>query len=160
MSEAVDDKEFWKKRIEKAESKGIINHSVYLVNPAAWKQIEWGHMKTIRSLIKPSDKVLDAGCGYGRLSAYIQNYTGIDFSGDFIERANRMFPGRNFVIGDLREMPFEDGEFDWAVCISIRDMIRRYLTYDDWDEMEKELKRVAKKTLILEYTDINGYTVL
>jgi hypothetical protein len=105
-------------------------------------------------------KVLDAGCGYGRWSVLFDNYVGVDFSPDFIELAKKEYPNKTFIQGDLKALPFKDGEFDSAFCVSIKQMIEGNLGKDVWLEMEKEILRVSKKLVVLEYTDPENYNVL
>jgi ubiquinone/menaquinone biosynthesis C-methylase UbiE len=157
MKNPVDQLDFWKERIERAK-KEYINYSVYLANPALWKSIGDSHKKILDKLV--TGHVLDAGCGYGRLSEWIEDYTGTDFSPDFIELAREKYPTKTFVQADLKALPFKDKEFDWAVCVSIRHMIIGSLGEDVWQQMEKELKRVAKKILILEYTSPDTYEII
>ena len=150
MSKPVDKIEFWKQRIDTAVSE---HYSVYVANETLWAKINKVHERIIKSLIKDTDRVLDAGCAYGRSSVFFNNYVGIDFSPDFIERAKKKFPDKTFMVGNLKELPFKDKEFDWAFCISIKKMIIDNCGEEEWLKMEKELKRVAHKVLILEYGD-------
>lgn len=105
-------------------------------------------------------RVLDAGCGYGRSSVYFDDYVGVDFSPDFIAKAKSKYPGKTFIQGNLKELPFKDKEFDWAFCISIKKMIIDNLGEEEWSKMQKELSRVAKKVLILEYEDPEPFEVI
>lgn len=60
-----------------------------------------------RSLIQPSDLILDVGCGTGlaldhlRLSPY--RYTGIDLSLRMLSKAKRRYPAHDFILGDILE---------------------------------------------------------
>lgn len=157
MSKPVDKEEFWRYRIEEAE-KTRLHYSVYISNDALWKEIETAH----KEILEPyKDKyVLDAGCGYGRSSEWFINYVGVDFSPDFIAKAQELYPDKNFIQADLKDLPFGDDEFDMAFCISIKEMIAANLGGEVWEKMEKELKRVAKEVLILEYTNPTNYDVL
>lgn len=64
--------------------------------------------------------ILDAGCAGGRDTAYFteQGYqvTGLDLSEGLITTARIKHPKCTFVVGDFRELPFQDKEFDgvWA----------------------------------------------
>lgn len=150
MPKPIDKIEFWKERIETAVKP---HYSVYVIHEVGWKQIFDTHKKTIQEIIKPGSKVLDAGCGFGRMSILFDNYTGVDFSPDFIELAKKEYPNKNFIQADLKKLPFHEEQFDWAICVSIKKMVEDNLGTDTWKSMEKELKRVAKKVLILEYED-------
>lgn len=157
MNRPVDKLSFWKERIETAQQE---RYSVYVCNSVLWGNIEREHSRIIKERIKPDAKVLDSACGYGRMSWYFQNYTGVDFSPDFIEIAKKKYPGKDFVIADLKKLPFKDKEFDWAVGVSIKRMIKENLGEPEWLLMEKELKRVAKRILILEYENASEYEII
>lgn len=153
----VQDPKFWRERLRTYPE---IRQSVYLTNNADWKRLCEVHKSIINELIKPNDNVLDAGCGYGRLSEWIENYTGIDLSPDLIEKAKSLYPDKDFIVGTLKKLPYQDNEFDWAICVSIKAMIIGNCGEDEWKEMEKEIKRVAKKLLILEYSSPEKYEII
>lgn len=63
-------------------------------------------------------KVLDVGCGYGRLSEYFTNYTGIDASEEMIKLATKLHPDKNFIWAKFGEM---DKKYDLVfevMCLS------------------------------------------
>ena len=159
MSKPIDRLEFWRDRIIDAKKRED-RLSVYHAPKELWQEIEVNHAKNIKLLIKDTDKVLDAGCGYGRLSEVIKNYVGVDFSQDFIDWAREKYPNSIFRKANLKRLPFKDGKFDWAICASIKTMVINNLGEEEWSLMLKELKRVAKKVLILEYEDSLPYEVL
>lgn len=142
---------FWKERLAEARRRGHLHYSVYLAHPGLWEKIIAAHEVLLKKYIPKKAKVLDAACGYGRLSPMFDNYTGVDFSPDLLEVGREMFPDKKFVQADLRKLPFEDGEFDWAICASVKHMIIGRKGLEAWAECEKEIKRVAKKVLIIEY---------
>lgn len=152
MSKPVDKIEFWKQRIDTAVSE---HYAVYVANEPLWNRINQVHEKIIKQLINDTDKVLDAGCAYGRSSIFFnkEQYTGIDFSPDFIEIAKKKYPDKDFRVMNLKNIYLPDQKFDWAFCISMKKMIVDNCGEEEWAKMEKELKRVAKKVLILEYGD-------
>lgn len=157
MPKPVDKIEFWKERIETAVKP---HYSVYVVHEQGWKRIYEAHQRIISELIKPGEYVLDAGCGYGRMSVLFTNYMGVDFSPDFIEKAKELYPNKEFIQGNLKELPFNDKEFDWSICVSIKRMIEDNCGVGEWKLMLKELQRVSKKVLILEYEDPEPYEIL
>jgi ubiquinone/menaquinone biosynthesis C-methylase UbiE len=157
MSKPVNQIDFWKKRIDEAK-KSKEHFSVYITNEEHWKFINETHKELL--LEHCSGKILDAGCGYGRWSTLFSDYTGIDFSPDFINEAKEKFPNKNFLVADMKDLPFKDNEFDWAFCVSIKRMIQDNLGSSEWELMQKELKRVAKKVLILEYENPEPFEVL
>lgn len=159
MNKPIFSTEFWKKRIKEAQRDYF---SVYVTNYKDWRDINIEHLALIREGIPEDAKVLDAGCGYGRACEWFSpsQYTGVDFSPDFLGQAKRKYPEYTFVKADLRELPFEKKQFDWAFCISIKRMVVDNKGVAEWKKMEKELKRVAKNVLILEYEDPDQFEIL
>ena len=144
--------EYWSYRLDEAEKAGNLQYAVYLCNRNAW-DIIWEKHKAILAKEIPTDaKVLDAGSGLGRVSELFDNYIGVDFAPAFIEKAKILYPSKTFMVARLDKLPFEDKFFDWAICISIKHMVIGKASKEEWQEMEKEIKRVAKKILILEYS--------
>ncbi len=74
----------------------------------------------VASRLKPSDRVLELGCGTGgtaiRLSDGVAHWTATDFSSEMIEIARAKPAGENvsFIVADARNA-FDDGPFD-AIC--------------------------------------------
>lgn len=132
--------------------------SVYITKDEHWNHINEVHKDIL--LKECRGKVLDAGCGYGRWSELFEDYVGVDFSPDFIDEAKRKYPSKNFIVADLKDLPFNKNEFDIAFCVSIKQMVRANLGDEEWNLMLKELKRVAKKVLILEYEDPKPFEVI
>lgn len=150
--------EFWKKRIETAQKD---HYSVYVTGHEDWKRINELHAKIIEKEVDGT--VLDCGCGYGRLSELFPGmYDGVDFSPDFIELAKQKYPrlAKHFHVADLKALPFEDSSIDWGICVSIKRMIIDNLGEEEWKEMEKEIGRVCKNILILEYETPDEYEVI
>lgn len=159
MRNPIEQTEFWKKRLEDAEKVGKDYLSVYNTSPADWDYICAVHKKICSYFV--TGKVLDIGCGYGRLSEWFPEYVGVDFSPDFIHKARKMYPHAEFVISDIKDMPlFLDKEFDWAVCASVKAMVIREMGEEEWNNMLKEIKRVAKNVLILEYSHPERYEII
>jgi len=154
----VDTPEFWNKRIKEAIGVGNIRHSVFRVPEHMWQEVTEHHKKILSDLIDPDCMVLDAGCGYGRASELINinpdaggGYVGVDQSPDFISIAQQMYPGKDFRVEDLTNLPFEDNTFDWAFCISVMIMVVQNLGWSKWEAIQNELLRVSKNVLCLEY---------
>lgn len=60
-------------------------------------------------------RVLDAGCGTGRMSAYLTErgclVEGVDLSPGMVAMARRDHPALRFDVGSLTELPHADGQF-------------------------------------------------
>jgi demethylmenaquinone methyltransferase/2-methoxy-6-polyprenyl-1,4-benzoquinol methylase len=74
--------------------------------------------ETVRSVVRPGDRVLDAACGTGDLAVLAARaggrVTGLDFSSAMLARARRKAPELEWVQGDLLALPFADDSFDAA----------------------------------------------
>jgi len=158
MQNAVGEAQYWRERLKAAERLGELYLSVYCTTKNDWDNICRIHKKICD--LKVKGKVLDVGCGYGRISKWFDDYTGMDFSEDFINKAKQLYPDKNFVVGDAKKTDFKDKEFDWAVCLSVKGMIEREMGSLEWAKMEYELKRIAKNILLLEYSTPNEYEVI
>ncbi len=77
-------------------------------------------LEELKGYIKEGEKVLDLGCGSGRLYEVFKNknidYLGLDFSEKLIEIARKKY-GNFFVLGEILDLPFFDESFDsvWAI---------------------------------------------
>jgi len=71
---------------------------------------------TVRAVVRPGDRVLDACCGTGDLALEAQRaggrVTGVDFSERMLERARRKSGAIRWVRGDVLALPFPDESFD------------------------------------------------
>ncbi len=113
--------------------------------------------ETVRAVVRPGDRVLDAACGTGDLAVIAAaagaDVIGLDFSAAMLERARRKAPALDWVQGDLLALPFEDASFDAAtVGFGIRNV-------SDLARGIEELRRVLRpggRLAILEITRPRG----
>lgn len=104
----------------------------------------WPEMAELKIFIEPNSKVLDLGCGNGRLIDFLKDknikYFGIDFSEELIKMAKNKY-GNNFQVADILNLPFSDNYFDtiWSIAVfhHIPSRELRLLAL-------KEMKRVLK----------------
>jgi demethylmenaquinone methyltransferase/2-methoxy-6-polyprenyl-1,4-benzoquinol methylase len=80
----------------------------------------WWRRRTAAALqIRPRDRVLDLGCGTGRLSVLLADQhavTGVDVSGSMLREARRRYAGRVILVqGSAFRLPFADASFGGAV---------------------------------------------
>jgi demethylmenaquinone methyltransferase/2-methoxy-6-polyprenyl-1,4-benzoquinol methylase len=112
---------------------------------------------TVREVVSPGDRVLDACCGTGDLAVAARaagaSVVGLDFSEQMLERARRKDAEVEWVQGDLLELPFEDESFDAAtVGFGVRNVA-------DLEGALAELRRVLRpggRVGILEITKPRG----
>jgi len=158
--------DFWQGRLKEAQRINLPSHAIGM--GFNFPLIDKIHKEIVAKEIKSDDKVLDAGCGYGRICEWFspQQYVGIDFVPEFVHLAKEFHPTYMFHRMDIREsLRFAPKVFDWGICISMKEMIRRDAGQEEWDEIEKNLKVNCKKLLILEYgnsreEEIKKYEIL
>lgn len=101
------------------------------------RQIEyWNQVANAKTFTHPFDlpllqgflpsrsKVLDYGCGYGRLAEELRragypNVVGIDVSPQMIERGRWEYPGVDLRVIRGAQLPFADASFDLAVLFAV-----------------------------------------
>lgn len=98
-------------------------------------------------------KVLDAGCGSGRLIKILRErgakITAIDISKKMLERMRKKYPDVEVVEGDVQKMPFASDFFDVIVAAFLIVHIKNL------DEFFEECYRVLRPTGKLIVTNIN-----
>lgn len=74
-----------------------------------------------RKWLPTHQPILEAGCGSGRWVAWFTRNgweaAGLDWSAACCERAAQYIPHARFEVGDMRDMPFTDGEFGAIVSL-------------------------------------------
>ena len=78
---------------------------------------------SLKYLNDKSLKILEAGCGSGRVVNYLydlgfQNIYGIELNHDAVTHINRIFPELNIIQGDLLYMPYDD-KFDVVLSYGV-----------------------------------------
>lgn len=118
----------------------------------AYEEKNYKRLKTTKAFLRicnPDDKVLDAGCATGGFYKAIKEvvpeieYVGIDLTSKLIRRAKTMYPEVSFLLGDVRNLIFEDNLFDTVACWDV------LVHVAEWRTVLKELYRVSKKNLIM-----------
>jgi len=105
----------------------------------------WAEFNIFKEYVKDGDKILDVGCGNGRLLELFKdkdiNYTGVDASEKLVDLARKKYPDNNFMVADNLNLPFPDDNFDKVFSVAVLHTIPS-------EELRKkaisELKRVLK----------------
>lgn len=107
-------------------------------------------IKKLADDASPGEKILDSGCGSGRLFGVLKEkkveYYGIDFSEKLIEIAKKNFPDGNFQVGNTLKLPFPDNFFDKVYSISV---LHHIPSEEFRFQYLKEAKRVLKQRGLL-----------
>ncbi|HUW72183.1 MAG TPA: methyltransferase domain-containing protein [Candidatus Humimicrobiaceae bacterium] len=105
----------------------------------------WSEFNIFRDFIKEGDKILDVGCGNGRLLKILKDkkikYTGVDVSEKLLEIAKKRYPQNNFLVADNLNLPFLDNNFDKVFSVAVLHTIP---SEDLRKKAISELKRVLK----------------
>ncbi|MFA5197665.1 MAG: class I SAM-dependent methyltransferase [Patescibacteria group bacterium] len=88
------------------------------------KKYIWPGLLELAKTIKAEDKILDVGCGNGRLLEAFKNrkinYLGIDSSKPLIEHAQKLYPENNFRVGDILDLgKIPEINFDYVFSVAV-----------------------------------------
>lgn len=117
----------------------------------------WEDLNYLKKFVADGDKVLDLGCGNGRIIELFKDrkisYTGVDNSKKLIEIARKRYEdytsenlSRQFVVGDALNLPFGDNTFDKIYSVAV---FHHIPSKGFRLEFLKEAKRVLKKNGLL-----------
>lgn len=106
----------------------------------------WRGLEFIKDYVKDGDKILDYGCGNGRLLELLWNkkidYTGIDVSRKLINIAKSKYPGRNFYkTFGVQKLPYPDNYFNTVYSIAV---FHHLPSRELRKKTAEELHRIAK----------------
>jgi len=81
----------------------------------------WKELESLSKYITKRDKLLDLGCGNGRMLPAFKNveYYGIDNSKNLIRIAKEKYPEAIFREGDVLNIPFPENSFDKIYSIAV-----------------------------------------
>ena len=117
------------------------------------RQYIWPEFELLGKFIKKENRVLDIGCGNGRLLKFlITNYDGVDQSEELIKIAYKNYPNANFQVADVFHLPFEDASFDVVAGIAF---LHHIPSREFRLKVLKEIHRVLKIGGILFLTNWN-----
>ena len=108
----------------------------------------WPSFKQLVRPLQSGEKVLDIGCGNGRLAKLLIDkricYLGVDNCSQLIKLAQENFlshPQINFQVGDILQIPVEKNNFDAVFCLA---MLHHLPSVDYRRQALEEMKRVVK----------------
>lgn len=148
----TQEKAFWKERVDAVKREGgdIMRA---MGQDFDWPKIDARHKKIYDQFLLPSDRILDIGCGPGRLWGDWPDdkYVGIDFVPEFIEEAKKRHPGKEFHCINFvtEELPFPDQSFDWIILASVKVVVGPVIGQEAWSAVEWKLRRLARKGIII-----------
>jgi SAM-dependent methyltransferase len=120
-------------------------------------KIDHPQVRMLLEMAKPSDRVVEFGCGGGLIlnavSQRVRQAIGFDISNEALARARRR-PGRQIALqGDVANIPLPDGCADIAYSLEVLEHI--------WDAeaVIREMIRVTKPGGTVFFTTPNGYSL-
>lgn len=149
----VTDPQFWRDRLSTCG--GDLQRAMFTGSSDEFSAAHADQMRQLhRAGIRPTDSILDVGCGYGRLmtlmpAEWMGEYVGIDVSPDLIALARILYPARRFEVMSGDRMPFVDQKFDVAVAVWLRTMLVENGRLDVWQRVELEMRRVARRVIVI-----------
>lgn len=113
------------------------------------------HIDVFSKYVSKSSKILDVGCGYGRVlnELYNNSYNnlyGIDFSEKMIERGKVLFPYLNLCVQKSASLDFEDNSFDGVILFAVLTCI---IKDSEQEALINEIRRVLKPDGVLYIND-------
>ncbi|MFC1630003.1 class I SAM-dependent methyltransferase [Patescibacteria group bacterium] len=111
----------------------------------------WDDLKVFEKYITSGEKVLDLGCGNGRLSEIYKGteYVGVDNSEKLIQIAKQKYPDNEFLVADAFQLPFPDNYFDKVFSIAV---LHHIPSKELRLQFLKEVKRILKPKGLLIFT--------
>lgn len=87
-------------------------------------KIIWPELVKIAKNIRDNNKILDIGCGNGRLLTVLKDknidYLGVDISENLINLAKKKFFEYKFLVGDILELgKLKEINYDYIFCIAV-----------------------------------------
>ncbi len=99
-----------------------------------------------QSIVSREAKILDVGCGYGRILGQLYNdgycnLIGVDFSSKMISRGKEQYPYLDLRVKAEKNLEFEDNTFDAVILFAVLTCI-----VEDAEQVQllKEIERVLK----------------
>jgi len=84
-------------------------------------------MDVFRKHVKPQDRIIEIGSGLGELVALVPEYVGLvqqtEQSPQIVEGNRTLNPNSNVKVANVYDLPFQDGEFNLAVGLSVFDTL-------------------------------------
>lgn len=100
--------------------------------------------------ILKQDKILEVGCGAGRLGKIFLEkkymYFGIDKSDSLVNKFKNLVDNEKVKKINDNKIPFEDNFFDVVFCYSVTQYLK---DLDDFDIFFNEMQRVAKRVIFI-----------
>ena len=106
-------------------------------------------MAAVLEMLPPAGRVLDVGCGYGRIALPLAQagyeVEGLDLSPELVEAARRgaveAGVSARFVVGSMTALPHPDGSFDAVLCL--------WSAFHELLEEDEQVRAIAEMSRVL-----------
>ncbi|PKO13445.1 MAG: SAM-dependent methyltransferase [Chloroflexi bacterium HGW-Chloroflexi-10] len=134
-----------------------INNQINYWNKVAWEK-KFTHpinLPLLQTHLPLSSKILDYGCGYGRVCQKLAdegytNIVGIDSSAEMIQRGNKLYPGLSLEVLPSSGIDYPDNSFDAVLLIAVLTCIP---TNAGQQSLLTDLKRILRPKGIIYISD-------
>jgi len=87
------------------------------------RNVLWKDVLIFKDYIKKGDKILDLGCGNGRLVQLFEDkkvdYLGVDYNDEFIKIAQDKYPQYDFQVSDVQHLNLPAESLDCAMVVAV-----------------------------------------
>jgi SAM-dependent methyltransferase len=126
------------------------NYNLIAKDFSRTRRFIWEDIKPLADFTVSGEKVLDIGCGNGRLLQVFNDididYSGVDVSEKLIEEARVHYPNARFYVYDALKLPLPTNHFDKAYSIAV---LHHIPSNELRIQFLKEAKRVLKQDGLL-----------
>lgn len=130
-----------------------VNYNKFAKDFDSTRYKPWDEFKFFNENLEKGDIILDAGSGNGRLLNFLKDknikYFGLDISKKLIEISKKKYPNNNFIIGNIKKLPFENIFFDKIYSIA---SLHHLNNYNNRQKALNEFFRVLKPNGFLNMT--------
>lgn len=110
-------------KARKIVSQVQVDYSVIADHFSKTRRGLWPGLLRFKELVKEKDRVLDVGCGNGRLFEMFKgkdvNYVGVDVSKKLVRIASSKYGSAEFKMASGLDLPFKDDSFDAVFSVAV-----------------------------------------
>ncbi len=109
----------------------------------------------LKKYLSPNSKILDFGCGQGRILKQLKkegftNLSGVDISENMIEIAGKELPDADFKVNTGVSIPYMDSSFD---CVIVAAVLTCVINSNNQRKLIAEIRRVLKPESLVYIND-------
>ena len=125
---------------------------------SATRKFAWPELSVFIPHLPDSFKLLDLGCGNGRLLSVLKDshkkfeYLGLDFSQELIKQAQQNWPDYDFQVHDMQMLNFPEQSFD---CVAMVASFHHLYTKKERQELLQKIYAILKPGGLLFMTNWN-----